>query len=170
MTDCGLLFNQRGQLQSQIDSDENSLRDPHFCDNVPVQQCAKDRRELQQEIDQLTSQINQLDSQLSPICTLVLGTWQIDANGFQSQLNITLLDNTGGPFQGTVFGDNVNGSWSGGTPQIIFTRQLSGGATQFYTGFLIPYVDPNGTAKSTLVGTFTESDIPGQTFGWFAQH
>ena len=170
MTDCGSLFSEQTQLQNQIDADNADLQNPDFCADMTKEQCVQERRALELEIGQLTSQITQLDRQLSPICTLVFGTWQIDANGFQSQLNITSLDNAGGPLQGSVFGDNVTGSWSNASPQISFTRQLSSGATQSYTGFLIPYVNPSGTAISTLVGTFTESDIPGQTFGWFAQH
>ena len=110
--------------------------------------------------------------------------WQVNANGFVSaqpsgngNMNLTFADDPtiddSFTFTGTLelAGDasNLMGSWDGVAKVITFTRDIGGGTTQTYTGFLGDH-DPGNLM---LGGSFTESDIPGGSpraqFGWCAQ-
>ncbi len=116
---------------------------------------------------------------LESLRLLVFGTWQINANGSEGQLNIHAVSSALGlvHVEGTVtftdqpgVVDKITGTWDETAKQITFIRGPDNPVTQTYTGFL---GDSHLAQRLTLAGWFTESDIPATAprtqFGWFAE-
>lgn len=102
---------------------------------------------------------------------MILGNWNINANGFTGLLSIEDLDTDGPLIAETFFGssaaDTIKGNWDNTAKKITFTRTISGNTiTQDYTGFL--FATPSGTEPLIFAGFFTESGVSA-TFGWTAQ-
>ncbi len=90
------------------------------------------------------------------------GTWSLDGNGYPGKLEITTR---GGSFGARIFYDIAN-RWETMTNvrlsgnSISFTRPWAGNPTfQQYTGTV---------QGSTITGTFTDNNTPGQRFNWRA--
>src|SRR5437016_2537628 len=118
MTDCGPLFSQITALQTRITSDKASLADPNICKGLSKEVCQKVIKEIEDDIQQATFQLHEVQQQVTPICNLLIGTWQFNANGSDGQLIIDHVDGeTGKSLLGTVLftdqsaPDAIEGSW-----------------------------------------------------------
>jgi hypothetical protein len=111
--------------------------------------------------------------------TLLTGTWKINANGFEGDLNIDSVDSQGN-LSGTVFGNNILGFWDDVAMKITFIRVVdpSNPSTfQIYTGFLFQnptQPDAGDNVTFTLTGSFEAFSGTGAVaqrvvYGWFAQ-
>ena len=182
MTDCGPLFSQITALQTRITSDKASLADPNICKGLSKEVCQKLIKEIEDDIHLATFQLNDVQVQVTPICNLLIGTWQFNANGSDGQLIIDHVDSvTGNSLLGTVqltdqsAPDAIEGSWDD-TAKVItfgvttFGRDSDKQVFQSYTGFL---GDDHADQFVILAGSFTQSDTqPGSgrfQFGWFAR-
>jgi hypothetical protein len=179
MTDCGDLFSDIEATQIQIFGDRQALDDLGTC-HTPT--CEARRERLNNDIDQATASLQQLEQQVTPICNLLIGPWQVDANGSEGQLTLEHVDSiTGQSLSGQMAlsdqagspPDNIQGSWDDVAKVIVFTRSNPDPTvtvTQTFTGFL---GDNHADRFVILAGSFTESDIPPGTprsqFGWFAR-
>lgn len=168
MTNCAQL-NLPG-LTSELASKEKESHDPHLCDGLDSGECANLKKSIANDIVALQNEIAFANEQL-PICNLILGNWNINANGFTGLLSIEDLDTDGPLIAETFFGssaaDTIKGNWDNIAKKITFTRTISGNTiTQDYTGFL--FATPSGTEPLIFAGFFTESGVSA-TFGWTAQ-
>lgn len=173
MADCGAIMQQVNDLQARIQSDTDQLNDPHLCDNLTKPQCIALRNQLEDDRTAAQAELDQVLPQVTPICSLLVGTWQVDANGSDGQLTIDRVDSvTGQGLHGSmaVAGgspDTIDGSWDDAAKIIQFTLGRGNPVTQDYTGFL------GNNSAIILAGWFTESDVlpgPGRyRFGWFAR-
>jgi len=110
---------------------------------------------------------------VTPICSLLVGTWQVDANGSDGQLTIDTVDSvTGQGLSGSMVlagesPDQIVGSWDDTAAIITFRRGPGNPVFQDYTGFL------GNNNAIILAGEFTESDVPPgpgrYRFGWYAR-
>jgi len=106
---------------------------------------------------------------------LPIGTWSIDANGHEGQLEITGVD-FNGKLSGNAFGDSIEGFWNDTAQKITFLRMPvpdQPNTTQIYTGYLFKN-RPSLYTKYTLTGYFEAfqgggGSPPRSLFGWLAQ-
>ncbi len=92
MTNCAQL-NLTG-LTSELASKEKESHDPHLCDGLDSGECANLKKSIANDIVALQNEIAFANEQL-PICNLILGNWNINANGFTGLLSIEDLDTDG---------------------------------------------------------------------------
>jgi hypothetical protein len=108
--------------------------------------------------------------------TLLLGEWNINANGFVSDLRIIAI-NADGSLQATMFGgQQVVGFWDEPAQKITLIKieatSSDPSRLQTYTGYLF---DASSGLEQTLAGTFEAFAGTGGTaqrvvFGWTASH
>lgn len=157
--DCAQLQQRLVQINTQI---SNLERDPNH-DPQALEALIRRRDETAAELR---------------TCSLPLGLWQINGNGFPGQLRIDSLDTQGavrGAFIDSDMGTPrnlplVNASWNHDARRLTFTRALPNGENQTFTGFL--FDNPTGASTRTIAGTFTGDrfeDPNRPAFGWFAQ-
>lgn len=99
------------------------------------------------------------------------GTWNLNGNGFQGELNIVSIDMNGN-VTGTAYNDPVQGFWDDAALKLVLMRipNVSDPSTiQVFTGYLF---EDSGTY--TLAGSFqffagTGGGAKRQMAGWFAQ-
>lgn len=109
--------------------------------------------------------------------SLLAGTWAINGNGHQGQLEITVPD-VQGNLTGIVYGQEIFGFWDENSQKITFMRLINSAdpATfQVFTGYLFhnTHASP-GHITYTLAGHFEAFQKAGgeaqrSLFGWFAQ-
>lgn len=109
--------------------------------------------------------------------SLLGGTWAINANGHEGELNLAPPDAQGN-LTGTVYGQEIFGFWDANTQKATFMRLLNPAdpATfQVFTGYLFQntYSSPSDITY-TLAGHFEAFQQGGgaasrSVFGWFAQ-
>ncbi len=99
--------------------------------------------------------------------------WQVNANGFNSILDIDAVTTTG-KVEGTIQDDNgklplENASWNENARALAFTRTLPNGENHTFIGFLF---DTSGADSTfTMAGTFKGDrfeDPRRLDFGWYA--
>src|SRR5713101_859947 len=117
MASCGSLFSQITAQQQRIEGDNDQLKDPLLCQNLSKEECVKLRDQITTDRDDAIAQRDALQRQMTPICNLLIGTWQLDANGSDGQLSIEDVDSiTGQGLSGSAFGDStIVGSWDDST-------------------------------------------------------
>jgi hypothetical protein len=111
------------------------------------------------------------------------GGWEIIANGFRGQINLTVdvTGNVTGTWTEGTRVDEVTGLWDESSQKLLFVRKLSGdpAVIQVYTGYLFNS-RPEGTFCSTgefnrmMAGTLEAFQSTGATpsrnvFGWAMQ-
>jgi hypothetical protein len=98
------------------------------------------------------------------------GTWKINANGSEGELIINCI--TDGKVEGTLFGNEMLGSYDEKTRSLSVRRLNKGGfAFQSFKGYL--FLNPEvKQVRYHLAGTFQvhsgEGGVPGE-YGWYAQ-
>lgn len=107
-----------------------------------------------------------------------IGTWELNANGYNGTLEIPNIDAAGRLVGATVFGNNIIGFWDEEAKKITFLRSTKVGdhsADQIFTGYYFTS-GPEGPYKSVnyLTGSFEAFEGAGGTanrvlFGWFAR-
>ena len=112
--------------------------------------------------------------------TLPLGTWTLNSNGFEGDLNITAVDAEGnltGNLSGGPFNEQITGFWNEAAQKIVFIRipgdPAVSGQYQINTGYLFTNPLPSGI-RFTLTGSFeafqgSAATAARHVFGWFAQ-
>src|SRR5690349_17793163 len=100
MTACEQLGN-LATLTSDLAAKEKELHDPLLCEGLDSGDCANLRKSIGNDINNLQIEIAFVNEQL-PICNLIIGLWNINANGFTGLLSIDRLD-TDGPLSGETF-------------------------------------------------------------------
>jgi len=111
--------------------------------------------------------------------SLIRGVWNINANGFEGQLNIASVDAQGN-LNGTVFGNPIRGFWDENAQKITFLRVINAAdptTLQVFTGFRFQNPqnpEPGRNVTHTLAVFFEAFSGTGATaqrslFGWFAQ-
>jgi|SRR5919108_2789899 hypothetical protein len=109
--------------------------------------------------------------------SLHIGSWSINANGFEGELKVTAIDAQGN-LSGTGFDNEILGFWDETSQKITFMRleDPSNPSTfQIYTGYQFsnPLPDQDGLIH-TLAGSFEGFKGTGGTaqrsvIGWFAR-
>lgn len=163
-------------VPQQLVSLQGHLRDLHN----ELANCLKNCTDNCDECNSFKLEIQQTRAQIAVVaqqqgaCALMLGPWNINANGFTLTLTIVTEDvfepDQGRlTFVGWIGNDFTFGNYFYSTGQIDFERDIdvseSQLITQNYTGSL--FANPTGSAPATFAGTFTSSDSPNSTFGWF---
>ena len=114
---------------------------------------------------------------------VVVGAWQLNANGSWAKMNINV--DALGNLQGTLTFpngviDHIRGFWTASSCRVMFYRTILGSPTsvnpnnlQIFTGHVFPYVSTNPNGTRTMAGTFEAFQGTGGTsgrnvFGWFA--
>ncbi|WDM20256.1 hypothetical protein [Paenibacillus polymyxa] len=104
---------------------------------------------------------------------LPTGRWNIEANGFTGELNITSV--SGGFVTGTVFGNPIRGWYDFNAGKLTFVRFIGGGNVtginnQVYEGYIWRRVGTD--TLFTLAGSFITvgggSSAQKSKFGWVA--
>src|SRR2546423_3836098 len=174
MADCGSIMTRVQALQVRIRDDKDQLNDPNLCATIPSKQECNDLRERLLDDEQAAEdELAQVLPQVTPICSLLVGTWQVDANGSDGQLTIDAVDSvTGQGLSGSMLlagetPDSIVGSWDDAAAIITFRRGPGNPVFQDYTGFL------GNNNAIILAGWFTENDVPSgaprSRFGWYAR-
>jgi hypothetical protein len=107
------------------------------------------------------------------------GTWDVNANSFEGDLIIDLVDGRAN-VAGSLFGNDIFGFWDPEAQMITFVRVPDNGRfenLQVYTGYLFQNPDVPGAGQNfiqTLAGSFQAFGGTGGTaqrpvYGWFAR-
>ena len=110
--------------------------------------------------------------------SLPTGTWKINGNGFEGNLNIDSVD-AKGTLSGNVFGQPIEGFWDEVSQKIIFMRIITPNdpsTFQIYTGYLFQNPQrptPGQDITHTLTGFFeafagTGAVAQRTLYGWMA--